>query len=45
MTLQTKGPKLKPEWGNVMSNKLKDSNPYCSFAFKRHWLKKPDFLR
>ena len=39
MTLQTEGPKLKPEWGNVMSNKLKDSNPYCLFAFKRYWLK------
>lgn len=23
-----------------MANKLKDSNPYCSFAFRHHWLKK-----
>ena len=22
-----------------MANKLKDSNPYCSFSFKRYWLK------
>ena len=34
------GSKLHPKWGDVMCRKTKESNPYCCFAFKRHWVKK-----
>ena len=30
---------LQSQWSDVMAAKLKSSNPYCSFGFKRHWLK------
>ena len=32
--------KLHPKWSDVMAKNLKESNPYCAFAFKRHWVKK-----
>ena len=32
--------KLHPNWLDVMARNLKESNPYCAFAFKRHWVKK-----
>ena len=32
--------RLKCGWSNLMISKIKEFNPYCSFSFKRHWLKK-----
>ena len=32
--------KLHPKWSEIMARNLKQSNPYCAFAFKRHWVKK-----
>ena len=31
--------KLHPKWSDLMDKSLKESNPYCAFAFKRHWIK------
>ena len=32
--------KLGKNWCHVFADGLKESNPYCSFAFKRHWVKR-----
>ena len=34
------GTSLNRGWADTFSNGLKESNPYCSFSFKRHWVKK-----
>ena len=38
--LSSENGKLHPKWCDVMATKLKESNPYCALAFKRHWVKK-----